>query len=62
MEKYLNVKVHYQDHLLLYRLGDLYELFFDDAIKAAKLLNIVLTKKSNSYGQEVPMWKAPADR
>ncbi|MFP3027481.1 MAG: hypothetical protein ACEY3L_15035, partial [Wolbachia sp.] len=43
MEQYLNLKAQYKDHLLFYRLGDFYELFFDDAIKAAKLLNIVLT-------------------
>ncbi|QIT36110.1 DNA mismatch repair protein MutS [Wolbachia endosymbiont of Brugia pahangi] len=60
MEQYLNLKAQYQDHLLFYRLGDFYELFFDDAIKAAKLLNIVLTKRGNSYGQEVPMCGVPA--
>ncbi|AAW70846.1 Mismatch repair ATPase, MutS family [Wolbachia endosymbiont strain TRS of Brugia malayi] len=56
----MNLKAQYQDHLLFYRLGDFYELFFDDAIKAAKLLNIVLTKRGNSYGQEVPMCGVPA--
>lgn len=60
MEQYLNLKAQYQDHLLFYRLGDFYELFFDDAIKAAKLLNIVLTKRGNLYGQEVPMCGVPA--
>ncbi|MFP3023279.1 MAG: hypothetical protein ACEY3K_10425, partial [Wolbachia sp.] len=54
MEQYLNLKAQYKDHLLFYRLGDFYELFFDDAIKAAKLLNIVLTKRGNSNGQEIP--------
>ncbi|WP_419215033.1 DNA mismatch repair protein MutS [Wolbachia endosymbiont of Rhagoletis cingulata] len=60
MEQYLNLKTQYTDHLLFYRLGDFYELFFDDAIKAAKLLNIVLTKRGNSNGQEIPMCGVPA--
>ncbi|MFV0990259.1 DNA mismatch repair protein MutS [Wolbachia endosymbiont of Nasonia giraulti] len=60
MEQYLNLKAQYTDHLLFYRLGDFYELFFDDAIKAAKLLNIVLTKRGNSNGQEIPMCGVPA--
>jgi DNA mismatch repair protein MutS len=60
MEQYLNLKTQYKDHLLFYRLGDFYELFFDDAIKAAKLLNIVLTKRGNSNGQEIPMCGVPA--
>ncbi|CAN2103483.1 DNA mismatch repair protein MutS [Wolbachia pipientis] len=60
MEQYLNLKAQYKDHLLFYRLGDFYELFFDDAIKAAKLLNIVLTKRGNSCGQEIPMCGVPA--
>ncbi|MHC3898365.1 UNVERIFIED_CONTAM: DNA mismatch repair protein MutS [Wolbachia endosymbiont of Nasonia longicornis] len=60
MEQYLHLKAQYTDHLLFYRLGDFYELFFDDAIKAAKLLNIVLTKRGNSNGQEIPMCGVPA--
>lgn len=60
MEQYLNLKAQYKDHLLFYGLGDFYELFFDDAIKAAKLLNIVLTKRGNSCGQEIPMCGVPA--
>lgn len=60
MEQYLNLKAQYKDHLLFYRLGDFYELFFDDAIKAAKLLNIVLTKRGNSCGEEIPMCGVPA--
>lgn len=60
MEQYLNLKAQYKDHLLFYRLGDFYELFFDDAIKAAKLLNIVLTKRGNSCRQEIPMCGVPA--
>ncbi|NSM56437.1 DNA mismatch repair protein MutS [Wolbachia endosymbiont of Atemnus politus] len=60
MEQYLSLKAQYKDHLLFYRLGDFYELFFDDAIKAAKLLNIVLTKRGNSCGQDIPMCGVPA--
>ncbi len=60
MEQYLNLKAQYKDHLLFYRLGDFYELFFNDAIKAAKLLNIVLTKRGNSCGQDIPMCGVPA--
>lgn len=60
MEQYLSLKAQYNDHLLFYRLGDFYELFFDDAIKAAKLLNIVLTKRGNSCGQDIPMCGVPA--
>ncbi|MCA4774615.1 DNA mismatch repair protein MutS [Wolbachia endosymbiont of Mansonella ozzardi] len=60
MEQYLNLKAQYKDHLLFYRLGDFYELFFDDAVKAAKLLNIVLTKRGSSYGQDIPMCGVPA--
>ncbi|MDR2548542.1 MAG: DNA mismatch repair protein MutS [Rickettsiales bacterium] len=60
MEQYLNLKAQYKDHLLFYRLGDFYELFFDDAVKAAKLLNIVLTKRGNSCGQDIPMCGVPA--
>ncbi len=59
-EQYLNLKAQYKDHLLFYRLGDFYELFFNDAIKAAKLLNIVLTKRGNSCGQDIPMCGVPA--
>lgn len=59
MEQYLNLKAQYNDHLLFYRLGDFYELFFDDAVKTAKLLNIVLTKRGNSCGQDIPMCGVP---
>ncbi|WP_168464684.1 DNA mismatch repair protein MutS [Wolbachia endosymbiont of Ctenocephalides felis wCfeT] len=60
MEQYLNLKTQYKDYLLFYRMGDFYELFFDDAIQAAKLLNIVLTKRGNANGQDIPMCGVPA--
>jgi DNA mismatch repair protein MutS len=47
LEKYFEVKKQYPDYLVFYRLGDFYELFFDDAKLVSKLLNIVLTNKSN---------------
>ncbi|QKX01991.1 DNA mismatch repair protein MutS [Wolbachia endosymbiont of Cruorifilaria tuberocauda] len=59
MEQYLNLKAQYKDHLLFYRLGDFYELFFDDAIRAAKLLNIMLTRRVNSCGRDIPMCGVP---
>ncbi|WP_406848652.1 MutS N-terminal domain-containing protein [Wolbachia endosymbiont (group B) of Phalera bucephala] len=59
MEQYLNLKAQYTDHLLFYRLGDFYELFFDDAIKAAKLLNIVLTKRGQfKWARNTNVWSA----
>ncbi|MDN5248285.1 MAG: DNA mismatch repair protein MutS [Wolbachia endosymbiont of Tyrophagus putrescentiae] len=60
MEQYLSLKTQYKDYLLFYRLGDFYELFFDDAVQAAKLLNIVLTKRGNSNGKDIPMCGVPA--
>ena len=60
MKQYLQIKSEYNNYLLLYRMGDFYELFFDDAIKAAKLLNITLTKRGkNSQGQAIPMAGVP---
>lgn len=60
MEQYLNLKTQYKDYILFYRLGDFYELFFDDAIQVAKLLNIVLTKRGNTNGKDIPMCGVPA--
>ncbi|GAT75110.1 DNA mismatch repair protein MutS [Ehrlichia ruminantium] len=54
MQQYVTLKQQYKEYLLFYRLGDFYELFFDDAIKTSKILNIVLTKKGN-----VPMCGVP---
>ncbi|WP_333023102.1 DNA mismatch repair protein MutS [Wolbachia endosymbiont of Pentidionis agamae] len=60
MNQYSNIKAQYKEYLLFYRLGDFYELFFEDAVQAAKILNIVLTKRGNSNGQEIPMCGVPA--
>ncbi|NTU54082.1 MAG: DNA mismatch repair protein MutS, partial [Chlorobiaceae bacterium] len=55
MRQYLDVKERYPDYLLLFRVGDFYETFFDDAISVSGALNIVLTRRSNGSSSEVPM-------
>jgi DNA mismatch repair protein MutS len=55
MRQYLDVKERYPDYLLLFRVGDFYETFFDDAISVSGALNIVLTRRSNGSSAEVPM-------
>jgi len=59
MQQYLRIKAEYPDMLLFYRMGDFYELFFDDARKAAKLLDITLTARGQSAGQAIPMAGVP---
>ncbi len=60
IKQYLQIKSQYKNFLLLYRMGDFYELFFDDAIKAAKLLNITLTKRGKTLeDQPIPMAGVP---
>lgn len=59
MQQYLRIKAEHPDTLLLYRMGDFYELFFDDARRAAKLLNISLTKRGVSNGEPIPMAGVP---
>lgn len=60
MQQYLAIKANHQDCLLFYRLGDFYELFYDDAISAAKILNIVLTARGKGTDSEIPMCGVPA--
>ena len=55
MRQYLEVKERYPDYLLLFRVGDFYETFYDDALSVSSALNIVLTKRSNGGAYEVPM-------
>lgn len=65
MQQYLKVKAEHTDELLFYRMGDFYELFFTDAEKAAKLLDITLTARGKSGGNPIPMCGIPyhaADR
>ncbi len=59
MQQFLKIKADYQDMLLFYRMGDFYELFFDDAIKAAKLLDITLTHRGKTKGNPIPMCGVP---
>ena len=59
MQQYLTIKAQYPDMLLLYRMGDFYELFFEDAEKAARLLNITLTARGQSGGKPIPMAGVP---
>ncbi|MGB0784595.1 MAG: DNA mismatch repair protein MutS [Alphaproteobacteria bacterium] len=59
MEQYLRVKKSHEHCLLLYRMGDFYELFFDDAVTAASCLNIALTKRGQHKGDPIPMCGVP---
>lgn len=59
MRQYLALKAENPDILLFYRMGDFYELFYDDAKKAAALLDISLTKRGHSAGQPIPMAGVP---
>jgi DNA mismatch repair protein MutS len=59
MQQYLAVKAAHKDCLLLFRMGDFYELFLDDALEAAPLLDIALTKRGRHAGQEIPMCGVP---
>jgi DNA mismatch repair protein MutS len=59
MQQYLRLKAQYPDALLFYRMGDFYELFYDDAKRAARLLDITLTARGQSAGQPIPMAGVP---
>jgi DNA mismatch repair protein MutS len=59
MQQYLRIKSRHPDVLLFYRMGDFYELFFDDARRAAALLDITLTARGQSAGQPIPMAGVP---
>lgn len=59
MKQYLALKAEQPDRLLFYRMGDFYELFMDDAVRAAKLLNLSLTHRGKSNGQPIPMAGVP---
>ncbi len=59
MAQYLEIKEQHQDALLFYRMGDFYEMFFDDALKAAEALDIALTKRGKHLGQDIPMCGVP---
>ena len=57
--QFLEIKGQHPDHLLFYRMGDFYELFFDDAVKAAAALDITLTRRGRHDGQDIPMCGVP---
>ena len=59
MQQYLRLKAEYPQVLLFYRMGDFYELFFEDAQQAAQLLDITLTKRGHAAGQAIPMAGVP---
>ncbi|MFC4271902.1 DNA mismatch repair protein MutS [Sneathiella chungangensis] len=59
MAQYLAIKEAHPDSLLFYRMGDFYELFFDDAVVASKALDIALTKRGKHAGEDIPMCGVP---
>ncbi len=59
MQQYLGLKAEHPDVLLFYRMGDFYELFYDDARKATKLIDIALTSRGQSAGEPIPMAGVP---
>lgn len=59
MAQYLGIKAQYADALLFYRMGDFYEMFFDDAVAAATALDIALTKRGKHLGEDIPMCGVP---
>ncbi|WP_300033022.1 DNA mismatch repair protein MutS [uncultured Roseobacter sp.] len=59
MAQYLEIKSGYPDALLFYRMGDFYEMFFDDAVAAAQALDIALTKRGKHDGADIPMCGVP---
>ena len=62
MEQYVEIKAANPDCLLFYRMGDFYELFFQDAEVASRALGIVLTKRGKHLGQDIPMCGVPVER
>jgi DNA mismatch repair protein MutS len=62
MEQYIEIKAANPDCLLFYRMGDFYELFFDDAETASRALGIVLTKRGKHLGRDIPMCGVPIER
>src|SRR3569832_939091 len=59
MAQYLETKATHADYLLFYRMGDFYELFFDDAVRASEALDIALTKRGKHQGQDIAMCGVP---
>jgi DNA mismatch repair protein MutS len=59
MQQYIELKKQYKNTILFYRMGDFYEMFFEDAKKAAQILDIALTKRGKEKGQDIPMCGIP---
>ena len=59
MQQYFNIKKEYTDALLFFRLGDFYEMFFDDALVGSKALEIALTRRDCGNGKKCPMCGIP---
>jgi DNA mismatch repair protein MutS len=59
MRQYLAIKAAHPDHLVFYRMGDFYELFFEDAVKASAALDIALTKRGQHLGEDIRMCGVP---
>src|SRR5579863_425087 len=59
MQQYLRIKAEHPDVLLFYRMGDFYEMFYEDARRAARLLDIALTSRGQSAGESIPMAGVP---
>jgi DNA mismatch repair protein MutS len=62
LEQYIEIKANNPDSLLFYRMGDFYEMFFDDAEVASRALGIVLTKRGKHQGRDIPMCGVPVTR
>ena len=60
MAQYIELKAQYPDCLLLFRMGDFYEIFFDDAVTAAQALSLALTKRGQFQGKDIPLAGVPA--
>ena len=59
MRQYLTIKAAHPDHLVFYRMGDFYEMFFEDAVKASAALDIALTKRGQHLGEDIKMCGVP---
>ena len=59
MQQYLDIKQQYRDCILFFRLGDFYEMFFDDAVTASKAMEVTLTGKNCGMEEKAPMCGVP---
>ena len=59
LSQYFEIKQQHPDSLLFFRMGDFYELFFDDAVEAARALDITLTRRGKHQDQDIPMCGVP---